>query len=52
MLLPQFSGQQLLRKGINETGGEREREGERDSQGEIVEEGVVAGPRWGAGLRV
>lgn len=48
MLLPQFSGQQLLCKGINETGGERE----RDSQGEIVEEGVVAGLRWGAGLRV
>lgn len=29
--------------------GER---GEGDSQGEIGEEGVVAGPRWGVGLRV
>lgn len=48
MLLPQFSGQQLLCKGINETGGARE----RDSQGEIGEEGVVAGPRWGVGLWV
>lgn len=29
MLLPPFSGQQLLCKGINETGGARKREGER-----------------------
>lgn len=49
MLLSQFSGQQLLCKDINEKGGE---ERERDSQGEIGEEGVVAGPRWGVGLRV
>lgn len=30
MLLPQFSGQQLLCKGINETGGARERQPGRD----------------------
>lgn len=45
MLLPPFSGQQLLCKGINETGGARQRQPGRDWGGEEV----VAGLRWGAG---
>lgn len=56
MLLPQFSGQQLLRKGINETGGARRgRQPGRDrgrGGGRRAEVGGRAPGFWGACLHV
>lgn len=49
MPLPRFSGQQLLRKDINEKGSGGERERERDRRGDVGLEGAAAGMRWGQG---